>query len=69
MVQLVSKLIFQGEYNSEEVNLKFSLWLLIWLYPGWVWEEHWLTFPDLDGSICTYSVRRTKAVPLLSLPL
>ena len=53
MVQLVSRPIFQGESKSEEGNLKFSLWVLIQPYPRWVWGEGWVTFPNLDGSICT----------------
>ena len=55
MVQLVSRPIFQGESKSEEGNLKFSLWVLIQPYPGWVWGEGWVTFPNLDGSICTWT--------------
>ena len=62
MVQLVSRLIFQGESKSEEGNLKFSLWVFIQPYPGWVQGEGWVTFPNLDGSIFmqTYFLRRVR---------
>jgi hypothetical protein len=62
MVQLVSGPIFQGESKSEQGNLKFSLWVLIQPYPGWVWGEGWVTFSDLDGSIYTWThfLRRVR---------
>jgi len=53
LVQFVPGPIFQGESKSEEGNLKFVLWLNIWLYPGWVLREGQATLPDLNGSTFT----------------
>ena len=59
-VQLVSRLIFQGESKSEEGNLKFSLSSCSHIWDGQ--REGWVTFLNLDDSIFTqtYFLRRVR---------